>query len=263
MTTRSLMAVLIGVFVLIGTLNGQESSIEGAQQAYISGDYVTAIAGFTELADTRPGAEIHFNLAAAYLQNQQEGYALASFLRAQQFQPRLPELPVWIELLRTTSIQSGQNRGDWDTFSQFRFALDSAITLQEHFWFFAGTWTVLFASLPFTRARKLLSALILTIMLVSGLSLGVRFVLDQQRPLAVIINASAPVYSGPAEDYLQLYTLYEATEVVVIEIRNGWARFETRGSRSGWIAVPALSFILPENWRNNPQRLLLQQSASD
>jgi SH3-like domain-containing protein len=49
--------------------------------------------------------------------------------------------------------------------------------------------------------------------------------------------------SGPGEDYLELYRLYAAAELRVLETHDDWARFVLPDGRQGWVERDNIELI--------------------
>ena len=65
--------------------------------------------------------------------------------------------------------------------------------------------------------------------------LSARVYVETQQPVAVVLSETVEVMSGPGDNYLPLFSLYEAMEIRVLEERDGWLRFALADGRQGWI----------------------------
>ncbi len=70
-----------------------------------------------------------------------------------------------------------------------------------------------------------------------------RVFVETQRPKAVVTAFEAQVMSGPAEDYVPLYTLYAAAEVRVMDEQGGWVRFMLPDGQQGWLESDSIQRV--------------------
>ena len=63
---------------------------------------------------------------------------------------------------------------------------------------------------------------------------------ESYRPIGVIVGTTAQVMSGPSDDYIELYQLYSAVELRIIEQRGEWVRFRLTDGREGWLPIDVI-----------------------
>ena len=63
------------------------------------------------------------------------------------------------------------------------------------------------------------------------------------RPPAVVVEERVYVYSGPGEQYLELFLLHAGAEIRRIDSTGGWIRFELSDGREGWLPATAVEFV--------------------
>jgi tetratricopeptide (TPR) repeat protein len=217
-----------------------------AEQAYLEQNYALAISHYEQIvaAGVRDSG-VYYNLASAYYQTSEIGWALLTYLRAAQLDPRSDRIQTQIALLRSERvnrlrsvappllIRLAESTNDF-TRAELRGAAWmlwlAACVLAVTTWFRPGSRAWLRYVLALTGAAALMAV---------GL-LCARITIDAGMPVAVVVVTSAEVYSGPGEDYLALYTLYAAAEVRILEARDGWARFLLPDGRYGWLDGAAI-----------------------
>jgi tetratricopeptide (TPR) repeat protein len=208
---------------------------DDAEYAYLMGNYQQAIDLYsTAIEQGFISSDVYFNLGNAYYESGNLGLALLNYLRAQQIAPR--DLSIDETIMRVRAIRADY-QGDshhWmdrlaeSTYTLFRTQELTTVTLI--------LWVIWFSLLTvyFLRRRWWLG---LSSVIVWGcvLMLFCRVYADTQRPKAIITNLIADVRSGPSNDYLMLYELYNGAELRITEQQGGWARFILPDGRKGWI----------------------------
>jgi SH3-like domain-containing protein len=65
----------------------------------------------------------------------------------------------------------------------------------------------------------------------------------EERPKAVVVADVISVMSGPDDSYLELYRLFSAAEMRVLEERGEWARVVLPDGRQGWIDIDTIAQV--------------------
>lgn len=240
--------ILIAALIMLCVLSIQviaQDGIDEAQLAYDAGNYEAAISlyEFALLNDADNGA-LYINLGHAYYMAGQSGKALQTYLQAEHYLPRHKILSEQIELIRRERNNTLIGQADWVTTTYNLTA--NYLTVSELSIIIFGLWIVWFIMLGVALKRNgwwiplILIGLILFISI--GL-LGTRLYLDNERPIAVILVDEVQVKSGPDASFLDLFTLYEANELRVVERRDGWVRFVLVDGRQGWILEDSFGYV--------------------
>lgn len=216
---------------------------EQAEIAYLNGNYQEAVDLYEALLATLQTGDLYFNLGNAYYQLDDEGRALVSYLRAAAYMPRDEELRLNLALVRSRRVNFAIGEvGFWETIVR---SLKETITSTELAAIIIVLWwtTCGLLVLKYTRYRRQFlprTVLILSLALFVLIAmLGVvRFTVESVHPSAVIVTENVQVMSGPGSDYLELFNLYRADEVRVIQRENEWVRVQLPNLREGW--VPAV-----------------------
>ena len=228
---------------------GQSDDIEQAQIAYETGSFSTAIQIYEGIVDKGVDNEnLYFNLGSAYLQHGDIGKALLNYRRAQQYIPRDTELNEHIARLRIrrTNIQES----DIDFLNAIADGTVALFTIKELSTVAFALWVVWFllvaARILAKRGHDVLRITMMGVgllLIVSLLILGARLYTEQNRPEAVITVSSTIVMSGPGEDYVTHFELFNAAEVRILDQKSGWLRFSINDGRQGWLREGTVEFV--------------------
>jgi tetratricopeptide (TPR) repeat protein len=217
------------------------SVIQRADEAYRQGDFETTIQLYEALVDDGfHDVPVFYNLGNAYYHSGQLGMALLNYRRARLLDPRDSEITNSIRRIRAERVDFQGD--DSALIDRLASSTESLLTLSELSWLVTLIWITWFSLLTIwitwiSRRNKLLLPLfVLGLCLLFGLiPLLTRVYAENHRPSAVAIALTAPVMSGPGEDYLNLFQIHAAAELRLLESRGDWARFILPDSRQGWI----------------------------
>jgi tetratricopeptide (TPR) repeat protein len=251
---------LLGCLVLLtGLVHAQlenetviDDALRLADSAYDAGDY-TAAAQFFEEAIVSFGfrdpvpPELYYNLASAYFEADNLGQALVNALRAQREMPRDPDLARTLALIRALRVDVlGDETALIDNIAAVTTGL---LTSNELTLITFVLWCITFGLFLFRLLRpqlRQLNAALAVIGLVAlvGLMLLIgRWYVETYRPNAVVTAFTTEALSGPGDDYVPLFTLYNAAEGRILENREGYRRLLLPDGRQGWL--PAEDVTVP------------------
>lgn len=249
MAARWLIVIALLVFSPIAFTQGNLTNTAAQANAlYEQGDYVGAINLYESLiAAGVHDSTIYFNLGNAYFQTQNLGKALLNYRRAQFLTPRDGDLNMNLARVRAERVDI---QGDETMIFDSLASLTSGVlTVSELGWMTLIFWALFFGVLLALIARvdwreilrvPLIGAVIL--MMSALLMLGSRLFVESSRPAGVVLNDVA-VMSGPGDDYLEIYRLYSAAELRILEQRGDWVRFILPDQRQGWIQSSMVEII--------------------
>jgi tetratricopeptide (TPR) repeat protein len=231
----------------------QNDILEQAAEAYRLYDYQTAIVLYEDVLNAgQHSGTLLYNLGNAYYAVGDFGMAMLNYRRAALYMPRDSDLNISIARLhaeRTTFVGA-----ETDPLNQLGELTTDVFTLYEFSLIVFVAWVVFFALMAIRILRSVYTTdyrIIITtagvILLTGVLLLGSRLYIDMRRPSAIILPESAPVMSGPGEDYLPIYDIYAGAEVRVMAEVGDWVRFALPDRREGWILRNNLGYVIT-NW---------------
>jgi tetratricopeptide (TPR) repeat protein len=237
--------IIAFLFLLIFITVQAQDSLQQAADAYEQGDYVTAIALYeSTLMNGEGSGALYYNLGNAYYQYGNLGLAILNYCRATQYLPREKDIVAQINQARSERVDLTSEDSDWLNISANLSA--NILTLYEMSLIVFMIWLTFFILLTVSIKRnfwRIPAMAIGTILLMALLLLGSRFYVETQRPSAVVLSLEAQVWSGAGEDYLPLFTIYEAAEIRVLEKRGDWIKFALPDGRQGWMLEEHLGYI--------------------
>ncbi len=220
-----------------------------AQTAYAAGQYGEAAALYQQLIDEGVSSpDVYANLGAAYYQDQQLGVALVSLLRAQRYDPRDEEINAMIRRIRLERVDF--QFGDVSYLDSVGTWMAGILTNTEFTWIVFVVWLVWNALLSvlflWESLRKRLRGVFAIVTFVLVMSVGmllIRTYVERERSPAVVVNDVVEIMSGPGNEYVTLYRLFEAAEMRVLEEREGWVRFALPDGRQGWVRADSILVV--------------------
>lgn len=247
---RYLLIMLFIVLMPIGVTTAQSDLVDIANQAneaYERGEYDLAIDLYESLISFGVNdAVIYLNLGNAYYQRDQLGWALINCLRAHQLSPRDDEINTRIAQIRSERVDFLIE--DTDILNLTALATDGFMTIAELRTFVWVLWCIWFIALSSWLLLKQRRVLLRVAIGVIGLPLFLGLILllgrgyvESNRPVGVIVETTTQVMSGPSDDYIELYQLYSAVELRIIEQRGEWVRFRLTDGREGWLPITVIA----------------------
>jgi hypothetical protein len=252
--------VLVGLLIIYAVLVSAQTSettdvqenIRLGETAYASGDYVSA-AHFFEAAIASVGnpeaipPELYYNLASAYFEADNLGLALVNALRAQQEMPRDNDLARTLALIRALRVDVlGDETVLIDNIAGVTTGL---LTANELTLITFVLWCLAFGLLLLRLLRPQFRRLSIGIAIVSSISvlalvllLGRGYV-ETVRLKAVVTAFTTEALSGPSEDYVLLFTLYNAAEGRILENEAGYVRLLLPDGRQGWLPAEDVTVL--------------------
>ena len=226
-----------------------DDRITQAETAYYTGDYATAIQTYGALLqDGIESSALYFNLGNAYFEAGQLGDALVAYQRAQLQHPRDTDINANISRVRALRADfQGDEQFIIDKFASSTYSVMTRIELGI---VTAIGWTLWFIAATLWLWRQTWRRYLSIPLVVGGVVMLIGVTLffsrefsDTYRPRAIVTELQASVYSGPSEDYLNIYQLYSAAEIRILEIQREWVRFILPDGQQGWILRSAVTCI--------------------
>jgi tetratricopeptide (TPR) repeat protein len=222
-----------------------------ANRHYEQGQFAEAIAAYQDLLALHPqSVSLHYNLANAFLQTDQQGHAVVHYRLARALAPRDRDVRANLRFAR--SQIGGGNQG-------LGWLADSWISLNELTLLATGCWWAFFGcaalvqfrsphSRPLRRAAPWLGSIGVILLLWAGAVWSVQ----ERHPAAVLVAREAPVRFGPLEESRTAFPLRDGAELKVLDQKDGWLRIRDAVGRQGWISGDHLRLVRFSPAANSP-----------
>ncbi len=219
-----------------------------ANQAYKSGDFAGAAAGYEKLiaAGVRNG-EILYNLGNACLKKGDTGRAILNYRKAELFMPRDADLEANLQYAlgqAQDKIDCGEGESLLKTVC-FWYAKLSCRELCFVFLAVNAVFWLLFIVRLFLRADLLNIGLyvFLFLALLLGASLGVKLYSAAYSRTGVVLAGEVMVRSGSSLSDTVLFKLHEGAELAVTGEENEWLKITLCDGKKGWVQKSSIGIV--------------------
>lgn len=238
------MQSIIGFLIAVVTSTALFGSVlDKAESAYTSGRYSDAAQLYLERVldplATGPNASVFHNLGLAFDRQNEEGLAVASYLRAVQLEPRLGDFQYNLQFL----LGKTQDKLDLDFHQDLLTTLWAGpspfLSQKENFYlsvFVLSVFSVflsIFIGLPAYRLLGGMAALgfgLIGLSLLSGLS----FKLLGEPDLGAVAIPKLSAYSGPTESVV-IFELHNGAPFQILNSTGDWIKIELSDQKQGWV----------------------------
>ncbi len=233
---------------LVGSLWAANPSqpFKEANQLYADGKFAEAISVYQDLVQSKPSAEIYYNLGNAYFKDKQFGNAILNYERAKRLNPRDPDIRSNLSYADRLIEYKVEDKRNWylheitDLVGYFKF--------QECWLLFFTSYSIFLIGLliSFIRRRPLfgtLGATLLSLVILSSFPLLLKFAETGMKDEAIITVKQAEVRYGPSTIDRIAFRLVEGLKVSAHDHKQDWYRIQLRDGRSGWIKDSEMSVI--------------------
>ncbi len=238
------MNVLLALCVVLGA-DMYDTTFNGANQAYRSGDYPAAIAQYEQLVSAHVNdAVLFYNLGNACHGAGNIGKAVAMYERALQLDPKSEAAQQNLDTVLKTTRRNLPRPLPGDI-EQALFFWAENLSFKTVLYFGVTGWTLLWALLALRAWRpiRFLRAVALVVGLAAALSLGAAWAKAHPVELAVAAQTEVPVFFGKNPDEPPRFLLYEGDRVRVERMDAGWALVSTAGGDRGWVQEDRMAFV--------------------
>jgi len=245
--------ILVALAVMPHHAGAQEEIFERGNQLYQQGDFAGAVEAYEAVRSAGfESADLHYNLGNAYFKAGDLGRSILEWERALVLAPGAPDATANLELARSVTADAVEPLPRFWLFAALSWwvrLLPRGLLIA----LVAGAWLVtcggvvvrIWARTP--EARRLaawLAAAAGVVVLVLGTNLAVRELRLGQPERGVILAASVPVRSAPAEqDDLTLFEIHEGTRVRIDQRTGEWAEVVLDDGKVGWVPADVFEVI--------------------
>jgi tetratricopeptide (TPR) repeat protein len=219
-----------------------------ANQAYKSGDFNAAAAGYEQLiAAGMSNGELLYNLGNAYLKKGDTGRAILNYRKAELFMPRDADLEANLQYAlgqAKDKIDCGEGESLLKTIC-FWYTKLSCCELCYVFLAVNAVFWLLFIVRLFLRADLLGIGMyvFLFLALLLGSSLGVKLYSAAYSRTGVVLAEEVMVRSGSSLSDTVLFKLHEGAELAVAGEENEWLKITLCDGKKGWVQKSSIGIV--------------------
>ena len=221
-----------------------QSPVESANEAYIAGDYSSAISEYEAiLAEGNESADLHYNLGNAYFRKGSIGKAVLHLEKAKQFNPRDKDILHNLDIVKKSTVDQFEVI---PVFFMSQWLQNIQKLLSPNAWAILGLlflWAGVFGLILMFRGkdRKIrkqgfIVGSILLLICILPLSLGfssARQLNDSER--GVLINKVSTMKSAPDPESETILELHEGTSFNILDEIGTWKKIHLSNGEEGWI----------------------------
>ncbi|MEA2103284.1 MAG: tetratricopeptide repeat protein [Candidatus Cloacimonadota bacterium] len=236
-------ALIFFLFILVSSVLFAEYDISIPNKAYQDQNYTKAKEGYEEVV--KQGVEnfiLFYNLGNTYFKLGEKGLARLYYEKAKRFQPQNKELSQNIDLLKSTLKDKEETQ---ETFLEQ--------VAQNIFYFFSINLLTIFGIASFMilmlitafmvisrsdvskkiiRAFMLLFSILFVFFLIFTVTRLMQF---HSKNSAVILGETVLAYSGPTQEFEQVFTIHEGLKVKIEKFDGDWVLIKLPTGNGGWI----------------------------
>jgi tetratricopeptide (TPR) repeat protein len=225
---------------------------QSGNEYYAQSNYKAAIEQYQKVIESALVSEVVlYNLANAYLKNNQLGKAILCYEKAQRLAPHDREITENLNFARTRIADKVERPPEGFFLSQLRrntnwLSLDTETGLAVAFFFAANAAFVLFwlDAIPgLSRLALSGSIAFLVLFLILGTSNLLRIYWQETVHEGVILVEKADVLSGPASDSPTLFSIHEGLKVRIENDLPDWVQISLDNGWNGWVKKDTLGEI--------------------
>lgn len=252
--TSTFSLVLLTGFFCILLAASPDLLFDAGNRAYLDGDYGEALDKWHDIEDQNyESGELYYNIGNAYFKQNELGYAILYWEKAQQLLGDDEDVKTNLEIARARladKIDEQVRLPIWDWFDNMRSQLSTRMLT-----IFAGVLSfVIFTLVGLNRwvlrnrAAKSATAKFAWVFVVlfafNIFLVGLRAYEDRSNIYGVMLVREAEVLSAPAEGTGKLlFTLHEGTKVRVKRSLKNWHEISAGKDKQGWVKSNQLGII--------------------
>ncbi|HVZ73305.1 MAG TPA: SH3 domain-containing protein [Polyangia bacterium] len=211
--------------------------------AYLRGDYDTAVAAYEELdRDDIVSPDLFFNLGDAYFKKNALGPAIWSFERAAALDPDDEDVRFNLDQARKLAARQARDKIEGEDHDALWIRAVTALSPSTETWVFLALYLAFFATLFVRRradedARPALAAgaaILAGVTLLAGAALAGRAVLERV-PFGVVLPDAVAVKEGADVNYKTGFQIHAGLKVRLLERDQDWLRIRLANGLEGWV----------------------------
>jgi tetratricopeptide (TPR) repeat protein len=237
--------VICALFLTQGALASTSETLEKAEKAYDSGNYVDSVAAYeTIISEGYADRDVLYNLGHAYHRLNQVGASLAAFLAARELAPRDPDVQANIKFLTGNLLDKLEVEVEPPTLLQVFFWV-RYVSVRELGYASAWATALLGLCLGLAWKRRVFKVVAIPVAVVVGVLFASTLVKHWLEPTwGAVTAAKVDVLSGPSPQNPVLFSLRAGAPVMVEEERNGWYKLALSDGKRGWLDGKSMKVYL-------------------
>lgn len=228
-----------------------EDAFERGNAAYAEGDFAAAADAYRTVLDYRVrDARVHYNLGNSEFRLRRLGPAILNYEKARRLDPADLEIQANLRFAQgyrfdRVEVQEPMALGVALQRVQAVLGIDGQAGLVVAlFWAAAGllAWG-LSRQGRFGAAHGWVLAVLLSLLLLAGLSWWNTYERLVRRELAVVLAPAAEIVAGPGPSNPSLLTVHEGLTVVILDERDDWVQVSLPNGINGWLAAQTIGRV--------------------
>jgi tetratricopeptide (TPR) repeat protein len=240
---RALVLIAVALASSAARADRIDEAWKRGNDAYLRGDYDTAVAAYEELdRDDVVSPDLFFNLGDAYFKKSALGPAIWAFERAAALDPDDEDVRYNLEQARKLAARQARDKIEGEDRDPLWIRAVTAMSPSTETWIFLALYLAFFAVLFVRRrasedARPALTAgaaFLALAALVSGGALAGRAVLERV-PFGVVLPDALAVKEGADVNYKTGFQVHAGLKVRLLEHDQDWLRIRLANGLEGWV----------------------------
>lgn len=244
------MMLLLGVGTVTAEAPDTDSLFAAATGHYEKMDYDQALADYLQLDEAGyVSASLYFNIGNCYFKQDEPGYAILYYMRAQRLDPNDEDVASNLTFVRQFMAVSMEGV-EINPVTTFMDSLVAPFTLNQLAWLASILFIIFILYLCVIIALRyggigirILGYVLVIVLLVSSVMTTYKYRTDYMREIGVVVAAEANIYSGPGAGHdLEFVGSYGLT-FTVERAEDDYYLVIFENKRKGWIAKDLVELL--------------------
>jgi tetratricopeptide (TPR) repeat protein len=223
----------------------EDAAFHRGNEAYLKGDYDTAIAAYEQVAELGMVHEaLFYNLGNAYYRAGQLGRAIFALERARLLDPTDDDIEYNLATARNAAARAARDRLEGAEEEPLWQRLAGRVTVAQATWSFVGLYWLFFGVLVALRflpaglgrtGIKVGNAFVAAAVGTAAVLLAARIYLTEGVAQAIILPDSVEVKEGPDPNYKTSFRVHAGLKVRSVERDQEWTKVRLANGLDGWM----------------------------
>ncbi len=237
--------MITSLFIVLSISLSPVELYNQGNQSYQAGDFAEAIENYEEAAKRTVTADLYYNLGNSYFKAKKIGKAIVNYQRARFLNPRDADIHHNLLFARNYRVDKiGSVPGPIarllsNTFHYF--SLREASILTTVFFLLSSILVSLFVI--YRRTLFVYGIIVSALLCLFFFVTWNVWASEVRSRSSVIVVREVNALSGPGEDYKEILTVHDGTEVKTKELRGEYVLIQIPGGIGGWIRKDTLEEV--------------------